>query len=286
MNVRIGPAGWDYKDWYGNVYPHPRPRGFSPARCLADYFDTIEVNSTFYGPPSTKTVLRWVDEVSHNPRFLYTAKLWREFTHSEDLTDANERLFRPGMEAFRDSGRLGALLAQFPWSFKNEPESRAYLEHLCQRLSDFPLVVEVRHVSWNDPGFFNWLAELNVGITNIDQPLIGRSLRPAEQTTSRIGYVRLHGRNYKEWFREHDDEERHQRYNYLYSLEELRPWAERVRSVSEKADVTYVVANNHYLGKAVVNALQMQFLITKKPVRVPPQLLQRYPEQLRELQVK
>lgn len=280
--IYIGPAGWFYKDWGGLVYPHPRPRGFSAPRFLAQYFDSIEINTTFYGPPSPATARKWVEEVAANPRFLFTAEVWREFTHDAGLTPSAEREFRPGMEALRDSGKLGALLAQFPWSFKNEPENRDYLGQLCGRFADFPLVVEVRHASWNDQAFLEWLAERGIGIANIDQPLIGRSLRPAQSVTAPIGYVRLHGRNYKEWWMEHGEEQRHERYNYLYSVEELRPWAERIKTLTERTGKTFVIANNHYLGKAVVNSLQMQFLITGKPPQAPAQLVGHYPE-LREI---
>jgi uncharacterized protein YecE (DUF72 family) len=117
-DIHIGPAGWAYKDWNGIVYPQPRPRGFSPLRYLADYFDTIEINSTFYGPPTPQTARRWVEDVSHNPRFLYTAKLWREFTHAQALTAANERALRPAMETLLASGKLGALLF---WRFDTLP---------------------------------------------------------------------------------------------------------------------------------------------------------------------
>src|SRR3972149_3961493 len=154
---RVGPAGWSYEDWAGIVYPAARPRGVHEATYLADYFDTIELNVTFYRTATPEMARSWVARVKANPRFLFTAKLWQQFTHERELTAAAEREFRPGMEVLLAAGKLGALLAQFPWSFKNLPDNREYLEKLAERFRDFPLVVEVRHASWNQPAFYEWL---------------------------------------------------------------------------------------------------------------------------------
>lgn len=277
-DIHIGPAGWSYEDWAGIVYPSPRPRGFHEASYLADYFDALELNVTFYRPVTPAVARQWLGRVAGNPRFLFTAKLWQQFTHECDLSAANERAFRPAMEVLLEAEKLGALLAQFPWSFKNIPENRDYLEQLAVRFRDFPLVVEVRHASWNDREFYEWLVERGIGFCNIDQPVIGRSLKPTERTTAPVGYVRLHGRNYREWFREREDDRSAERYNYLYSMQELVPWAERIQTVAENARLTFVITNNHFRGKAVTNALQLIHLLTRRPVKVPPSLLRHYPE--------
>ena len=277
--IRVGLAGWSYKDWLGVVYPRPKPRGFHDAEFLARYFDAIELNVSFYRPPTIAVARDWMSRVSGNPHFLFTAKLWREFTHTRDLSAENESLFRPAMEALRDAGKLGALLAQFPWSFKNSAESLKYLEALIARFQDFPLVVEVRHSSWDKPEVYSWLAERGVGFCNIDQPIIGRSLTPGEHLTAPVGYVRLHGRNYDEWFRDAGEgRPSAHRYDYLYSGEELAPWAERVQRIAKTGASTFVITNNHYLGKGVVNALQLIHMLTKRPVDAPPNLVEHYPE--------
>jgi len=281
--IRVGPAGWSYEDWAGIVYPRRRPRDFHEATYLADYFDTIELNVTFYRPVPAEMARGWVERVAANPRFLFATKLWQQFTHEGELTAANEREARPAMEALCEAGKLGAVLAQFPWSFKNTAENRAYVEKLTERFGDFPLVIEVRHASWNQRGFYEWLAEHRVGFCNIDQPVIGRSLKPSQRATAPVGYVRLHGRNYEEWFRgpesgARDDASGAERYNYLYSLEELKPWVQRIRKVAEAAELTFVITNNHFHGKAVTNALQLLHLLTGRRVKAPRPLLGRYPE--------
>jgi uncharacterized protein YecE (DUF72 family) len=274
--IRFGPAGWSYDDWNGIVYLAHRPRGFHEAEYLADYFDTIEINTTFYQPPRPEVVRGWARRVERNPHFKFTAKLWQRFTHERDSSQQDEKLFKRSIEPLAEAGRLGALLMQFPWSFKNSKESREYLGGLVVQFMEYPLVVEVRHASWNQPDVYEMLHKLDVGFCNIDQPLIGRSLGPSSRSTAPTGYVRLHGRNYEHWFTSEDHPE--ERYNYLYSRQELEPWAERIRALAEHTRETYVITNNHFRGKAVANALQLVNLVRGGKVRVPEALLNEYRE--------
>ncbi|HEX5481571.1 MAG TPA: DUF72 domain-containing protein [Terriglobia bacterium] len=273
--IRIGFAGWSYPDWNGVFYPKPRPRGFRELAFIAQFFTVSEINSSFYRPPRAEWVQRWIDQVRHCPNFQFTAKLWRGFTHERNAGSEDEKAFREGLSPLVEQKRLGAVLLQFPWSFKNTEDRREYLADLIQRFGDYPLVVEVRHGSWNELEVFAWLREQGVGICNIDQPLIGKSLRPSAHATSAIGYVRVHGRNAEHWFAKNKGVS--ERYDYLYSLEELEPWAERIRSIAQKADVVYVIANNHPDAKSVVNAFQLENLISGKPVLAPAALIERYP---------
>lgn len=277
-NIRVGPAGWSYKDWSGIVYPKPKPPGFHEATFLASYFDTIEINVTFYRPIPAATAKEWITRVAANKNFLFTAKLWKEFTHTRELSAPNEAAFRPAMEALHEAGKLGALLAQFPWSFKNEPTNLDYLNHLVQRFRGFPIVVEVRHNSWDQPEIYEWFAERGIGFCNIDQPVIGRSIKPSDRLTGQVGYVRLHGRRYDTWFSRDPDTPSSERYNYLYSEQELEPWLKRVQNIAQTGESTFVITNNHFGGKGVVNALQLIHLLTKRPVDAPVTLVKRYPE--------
>lgn len=274
--IRIGPAGWNYKDWAGFVYPRTRPSGFSEPGYLANYFDTLEINTSFYGPPRPGAARKWIEAVSHNSRFRFTAKLWRGFTHERSATANDERLFKDGMEPIASADRLGAVLAQFPMSFKNQPGNLAYLRTLAARFREYALVVEIRHASWNDEKTIEALSDLGIGLCNIDQPLLGRALRPSARATSPVGYIRLHGRNYKNWFSE--NAQSHERYDYLYSIDELDPWANRIKAVSSQTSDTYVISNNHYLGKAAVNALELISILCGRPVKAPQILLESYAE--------
>jgi uncharacterized protein YecE (DUF72 family) len=273
--IRVGTAGWNYKDWNGIVYPAPRPKGFSELEFLSRYFDCAEINSSYYGSPKPTTTRSWLEQVSGNPQFRFTAKLLHNFTHERKPAPKDEAEFRDGMAPLVEAGKLGALLIQFPWSFKNEPETATYLWKLLQRFADYPLVIEVRHSSWITDDVLNILAERGIGIANIDQPLFHRSVKPAAHATAKIAYVRLHGRNYQQWFSKTADVRA--RYDYLYSVEELEPWADRIRMLSEDATETYAIGNNHNLGKAVTNGLEIKALLGQ-PVKVPETLVERYPD--------
>lgn len=288
LDIRVGVAGWDYRDWRGVVYPHPRPRNFDPVRYLADYIDLIEINSTFYRPPRKDVAKRWVERVADCENFHFSAKLWRRFTHERDSawTRAEVNAVKQGIDPLNRAGKLSALLAQFPWSFRNDAKNREWLQDVQRTFQRFPLVVEVRHESWNDPEFFEWLVESGVGFVNIDQPLFRRSIKPSARGTSRIGYIRVHGRNYKDWFRK--DAGRDARYDYLYPLKELKPWAARARELArdEEVEEVDVVFNNHYKGQAVVNAVQFKKLMKHRKVSAPPTLEESYTEAFSEAGVK
>jgi uncharacterized protein YecE (DUF72 family) len=276
--ILVGPAGWSYSDWSGIVYPTRRPRGFHQAAYLCEFFDTIEINTSFYNPLRAEMAVEWITQVAANPRFLFTAKLWQRFTHEEGAIAADEKKVRSGFDVLHGAGRLGAVLLQFPFSFHNTSDNLARLGKVLRTFGEYPLVVEVRHLSWAQPEFYRFLEEREVGICNIDQPLIGRSIKPAERVTSPLGYVRLHGRREDTWFSDDPEMPSHERYNYLYSEQELAPWAGRIEHVAEHTKTTFVVTNNHFEGKGVVNALQLIHMLTHNKVKVPEPLRHRYPE--------
>jgi len=288
-SICVGTAGWSYKDWEGIFYPPGMlRRKRHPLLLVARCFDAVEINTSFYGhikPELAKLWARIANDV--NPNFVFTAKLHRSFTHSPlsameptsaasiRPNDEDERLAREGLEALAATGKFGALLIQFPVSFKNTALNREYLEALLRQFIEFPRAVEVRHSTWNNPETIAYFAERNVSFCNIDQPQIGRSLEPTSHVTSAIGYVRLHGRNYDQWF---EADKGADRYNYLYKSSELTGWKERIEEIAQKAKVTFVVTNNHFEAKAGVNALQLKHMLTGRRVFAPESLLQRYPE--------
>jgi uncharacterized protein YecE (DUF72 family) len=279
---RIGPAGWSYEDWKGIVYPRGAGRRFDPLEYLAGYFDVVEINSSFYRPPPPQWTRSWARRVEANPRFRFTAKLWRRFTHERDAppTADDVREVKEGLDVLAEEDRLLAVLVQFPWSFRNEPEARRWLAGVVETFGDYPLVVEVRHASWDDPGALEWLAEKKVGLAAIDQPIHNDSLGRVVHRTSPVAYFRFHGRNFEAWFAE--GRPTHERYDYLYEKEELDPWVEEIRAAASDPAVAAIIAitNNHYRGQAAVNALQLMAWAGGKPVKVPEPLKEAYPEAL------
>jgi uncharacterized protein YecE (DUF72 family) len=278
--IHFGTAGWLYKDWEGIVYPLPKPKNFDPLEYLARYFTTVEINSTYYGPASPATADKWISRVSDYPDFQFTAKLWKRFTHERKTawTRAEVREARAAFDRLMKADKLGAMLLQFPWSFRRNDENREWLDDVTRTFRAFPLVLEVRHSSWNTPEFYDELAGRLIGFVNVDQPLFHNSMRPAATVTSQIGYVRVHGRNYKDWFRKGAGVDA--RYDYLYSREELEPWAARTKEIGSVTDETFVVTNNHYKGKAAANTVMLKSMVTGKKTEAPPDLVTAYPEEL------
>ena len=280
--IRVGPAGWSYPDSPGHLYPADVPSKFDALAFLAGYFDTIEVNSTFYRPQPKKTYASWVKRVAPNPDFRFSVKLWQRFTHErQDRWTADDvRMVTEGFETLAEAGRLGAVLAQFPWSFKPGTDARGWLRELAREFAAWPVVVEVRHGAWQQPQHLALLRDLGLGFANIDQPVIGRSLTPTAEATGTVGYVRFHGRNYAHWFGETEDAA--QRYDYLYTAEELGPWVDRIRAIDAAQGVAevYVVSNNHFEGKGPANALMLRSMLEGRRVRAPATLMATYPAAL------
>ena len=275
-DILIGPAGWSYADWRGRVYPEGAGSKFDTLALVAKYFDTVEINSSFYHPPTSETARSWLRRIAHNPQFVFTAKLSRTFTHERGKATADdEKVFREGIDPLAEAGKLGAVLIQFPWSFKNDREERSYLTELAQRFKAYPLVVELRHESWNNPRILQTLEDLGVGLCDIDQPLFANSIKPSAEVTSSIGYIRLHGRNYQNWFREEANVV--ERYDYLYSRDELDPWVERIKEVAEKAKQTFVITNNHARGQSLANAFEIMAQLEEERVPGPAKLIETYP---------
>ena len=272
--IRFGPAGWSYKDWEGIVYPQHGSK-FDHLAYLAESFDTIEVNSSFYRIPPPAHGQSWVRRTASNEHFRFTVKLFREFTHEKLPGTKQEGQFRDFLDPVHSAGKLGALLVQFPWSFRNDESALTRIDRIAEAFRDFPLAVEVRHSTFQTAEFVRFLDERNITFVNIDQPLFSDSVKPSTFASGEIAYVRFHGRNYRKWF---DHEEAWERYDYLYTPEELEPWAERIGSLAEKQDV-YVITNNHFRGQAIVNAIDLQHMMGL-PYRVPPAMEELMKERL------
>jgi uncharacterized protein YecE (DUF72 family) len=270
-SIRVGPAGWSYTDWEGTVYP-PHGSRFDALAYLASFFDTIEINSPFYRIPPPTHSKSWIRRVAANPDFKFTTKIFRGFTHDNAQLGADDvKAFRTYLDPLRDNNRLGAVLLQYPWSFKNSPESVEKLEKLFRAFDAYPLALEVRHASFQNEEFIKFLDDHNVAWVNVDQPLFHESVKPSDTTTGPLAYVRLHGRNYEKWFAH---EESWERYNYLYTKEELGPWVERIQRMAEKQE-TYVITNNHFRGQAIVNAADLKVALGQS-AKLPPQLKETY----------
>ena len=273
--IRVGTSGWSYADWRGIVYPD-RPRPADELRFLAGYLDALEVNSSFYRTPPPRMTASWVRRTEDRPGFRFTFKMNRRFTHERSpWTAAEAQAFRDGVAPVAEAGRLGAVLLQFPWSFRADESSYDWLNRLAEAFRPWPLAVEVRHDSWLADEALYCLELLKMSIADIDQPVLRHCIAPATLVTGPLGYVRLHGRRQDTWFAR--NVEPHERYNYLYRDDELDEWVERIRQISRKSKELYVFTNNHYRGQAPANAFQILSKLKGERVPVPEPMFRHFP---------
>ncbi|MEA2641213.1 MAG: hypothetical protein QOF51_2607 [Chloroflexota bacterium] len=282
--IRIGTAGWSYPTgkgaWKGLFYPE---RGGDALQFYARYFDTVEVNNTFYRPQPPSVTAAWAEKTP--PEFRFAIKLFQKFTHPKmfreatgeeaDVDRGDFARFEEMLVPLADAGKLGPLLAQFPPSFKRDPETLGYLEELAQHFAAYNLAVELRHRSWTaSPEAAALLRRHGVSLVHVDEPKFATSARDVPQTGP-LGYFRFHGRNFKEWW----TGDRETRYDYLYTPKEQSQLAQRILEVAEVTRNVYVTYNNHYGAKAIANALQLKLMLGQDvPPDVPKPLLEAYPD--------
>jgi uncharacterized protein YecE (DUF72 family) len=303
--IRIGTSGWSYPKgegtWNGIFYPPPgkRPRGrgkFDELGYYAEHFDTVEVNSSFYRVPSAATAASWARRTP--PGFEFSLKLFQKFTHPEmfhkatgadplDLGDADVDEFRTAIDPLAQAGKLGALLAQFPSSFHDDPANRGYLEWLLEQFREYNVAVELRHRSWSDAGraTAKLLGEYGAALAQIDEPKFKGSIRQDLQPNVKtFFYLRLHGRNAAKWWSHETSDDR---YNYLYSPKELEPFAEAVKDATRReVKKAYLYANNHFSAKSVANAAVLKHQVGQDvPGEYTEEMVKRYPELKRIVKV-
>jgi uncharacterized protein YecE (DUF72 family) len=276
--IRIGIAGWDYADWVGTVYPATGSARLDRLAFVSRFVDVVEINSTFYRPAAARTAESWLQRTAaRGDAFSFAAKLHRSWTHVRDPDPGPQQLADlAGLRVLLDAGKLTALLAQFPQSFHYDGRAVDWLVKLRDLLAGWPLVVEVRHAGWQSEAAREKFDGLGVGWCVVDQPRVGASTaRPVARVTSEPGYLRLHGRNRQDWFREGAG--RNARYDYLYDDREVAEMATIAREMAGAAEELIVVQNNHFRGQALVNALQLKHLVQGAPPRAPESLVAAYP---------
>jgi len=286
-DVRIGTSGWSYPSgpgtWNGIFYPARRSR---PAGRLAkadelayyaEHFDTVEVNSSFYRLPEPAVTKKWAAQTPSC--FDFCLKLFQKFTHpgmymkgvearagGEEspipaVTSHDVDAFRQSIEPLCSAGKLGALLVQFPPSFRHGNTAWEYLAWLLQSFSDYPIAVELRHRSWSDQhqDVLALLKAYQAAWVQIDEPKFRFSIQQNHlPNLGSLYYMRLHGRNAEKWWtHDHPDE----RYNYLYTPAEIDGFADTVTRVRQLVQKIYVFMNNHFAGKAVANAAALRHAV-------------------------
>jgi uncharacterized protein YecE (DUF72 family) len=241
--IRLGTSGFSYDDWVGVFYPPDLPK----REWLAYYarqFDTVELNVTYYRIPDRRTVMGWIDRTPGD--FLFAVKAFGGLTHERQEPDF--AAFLEAVEPLRQAGKLGCLLAQFPYSFAPTGRNWDYLERLREGLADHRVVVEFRQRGWVQDSTFERMTRLGLGFCCVDEPRLDGLMPPVARATSPVAYVRFHGRNARKWW---EHEQAWERYDYTYPAEELREWVPRLRQLELESEVVLVYANNHYRSQSV-----------------------------------
>ncbi|MBD3184561.1 DUF72 domain-containing protein [Candidatus Poribacteria bacterium] len=252
--IHIGTSGYSFRDWKGNFYPDDISNN-QMLEYYAQFFKVVEINSTYYGIPKPESFARMAGKTPKD--FLFTVKANKNMTHEREdnksVFDEFEKAINPLIEA----KKFGGLLLQFPWSFKNTENNRRYLSNCKDRLTNYPLIVEFRHNSWISEPIFDFLKSLDMSYCAVDEPDLPGLIPPELAVTSSIGYVRFHGRNAEKWW-EGDSSER---YNYLYSEEEIQQWVPKIKELAVSTRDTYLMFNNCHAGHAAKNAKDMQDIL-------------------------
>ncbi len=256
----IGTSGYSYPEWIdAGFYPKKTPSG----RMLDLYsraFSVVELNYTWYQMARAEIMERMLERVEKRIFFYFTAKLTRTMTHEiSDNWLEHARSYIQGITPLLTSGRLLAVLIQFPTSFHRTRENRQYLARLLDSLHKLPLAVEFRHRSWAVDAVFAGLRERRVSLVTVDAPALANLFPTLDVVTSPdLFYVRLHGRNRDGWFSGHMQKQ----FDYTYSEQELRDWTEqKIPAMAEQCRRGVLFFNNHVAGQAVNNARSMTRLV-------------------------
>jgi uncharacterized protein YecE (DUF72 family) len=251
----LGTSGFSYNDWVGNFYPAGMPR----AEWLSYYareFNTCEVNSTFYALPKPSNLKAMADKTGDG--FLFCFKASQEMTHQRDDNAHVFEAFCQVLQPIVAAGKLGCILAQFPYSFGFDRRNWDYLSLFKERLGELPVVIEFRNARWLRSDVFDWLRERELGFCCVDEPRLPNLLPPLAETTSNISYVRFHGRNSAKWWQH---EQAYERYDYSYTPQELSEWLPKIHKLDSVAEKTFVFANNHWRGQAVSTIRQLRLML-------------------------
>jgi len=271
--IYIGIAGWSYPDWKGIVYTRS---GMDELEYVSGFVDCLEINSTFYRPPVEQNSQSWLRRTAAKPEFFFTAKLHRDFTHEGKIDPAAVKQFHKGFEPLLQDGKLRHLLIQFRYDFSDSPENRRHLAKIAENFRHtFSLAVEVRHKSWEAPEALSFLRDLGVAVCNLDYPTASNSFNLQRCIVGEHGYFRMHGRNREKWFSKAGRDET---YDYYYNDEELSQIRQRVEGLAGAFKTLTVIANNHYRGAELANAIELKVLLSGQKQPVPEGLLNAYPD--------
>ena len=253
----IGTSGYSYEDWKGNFYPPE----ISSKEYLCYYsaiFNTVELNFTYYCLPNPFSFYNMCRKVNDPGNFIFSVKANSIFTHERDYCRDDVKKFTESLKPLADSGSLGSILFQFPYSFKFSRKNLDYILKIGNEFAGCEICAEFRNINWINEDTLGCLGHANIGFCNVDEPELKGLIPPTGISTSDTGYIRFHGRNKVNWW---EHKQAWQRYDYMYSQEELAEWIPLVKEIKAKTKKAFIYFNNHYKGKAAKSALMFMDLL-------------------------
>lgn len=253
--IYVGTSGYSYKDWIGPFYPE----GAKPGDMLGIYsgsFDFTEINSTYYKIPNAFMFYNMQKKTEEG--FVFTVKLHQSMTHTRDAGDKDFEDFLGAVEVLEQAGKLGCLVSQFPYSFHFNRENMDYLLRLRERFAAYEMAVEFRNNRWANDEIKPFLSENGLGYVCVDEPNVAGLLDRSALGTSKVSYVRFHGRNDEKWW---NHKEAYERYDYLYKEDELAEWKDKILELHKQSEKCFVSFNNHFRAQAVINGIMLKKML-------------------------
>lgn len=294
--IRVGTCSWTDPTLVscGRFYPDSARSAEARLQYYASQFDLVEIDSSYYAMPSERNSYLWAQRTTQD--FVFDVKAFRLFTHHPtplnslpksirqelppdilekeniyyrdlpaELADELWQTFATSLLPLDSAGKLGAVLFQFPPWFYPGQQQLDYILTCKEKLRQYRVAIEFRNSVWlsqrNQAKTLDFLRQNDLPFVCVDEPQgFKSSVPPLAEVTSNIGLVRFHGRNAETWEKKGIGPA--ERFNYLYSEEELKPWASKIRELASQTTEMHVLFNNCYQDKAVVNARQMCFMLS------------------------
>ncbi|RMH30941.1 MAG: DUF72 domain-containing protein [Nitrospirae bacterium] len=289
LSLRIGTSGWHYPreregelSWEGVFYPAERPRGFRDLTYYSRFFNTVEVNLTFYRLPRLSLIHSWI---RHTPEdFLFSVKLHQKFTHPTfyeqrtfaegrvptPITDEDYSAMRAILDTLAEAEKLGCLLIQYGYDVPPTPEQIERVLALAECFKPHRVAIEIRTRGWHSsPDIMDAFRAANLAWVYVDQYTVRYPKVRDVSPTADFYYLRCHGRN-PLWVKPKSGGER---YDYFYSWDELLQIGQRLKTVLPRVKTGFVYFNNHARAKAAANAMMFQSLFSRTPAARPSETL-------------
>jgi uncharacterized protein YecE (DUF72 family) len=272
----IGMGGWDLPPFDGVFYPPKPGNGFRKLEWYARFFDFVELNASFYNTTlSPAQAVRWLKDVAANPRFQFSVKLYRGFTHTLNATARDAMAVQRLLDPLQNAGRLAGLVMQFPSGFAFTAERLEYLGKLSEAFNEVVRFAELRHRSWDTAEVRDVAAAHRICLVNTDLPRLPQHMPLRADAWDGTAYFRMMGQNAESW----NDPTRGDRYLYRYSQSQLKDLVRLISGITPTPNRVFVVFHNDPNAHSSVNGFQLRHMVKpdEKPL-APSGLVKRYPE--------